>query len=331
MDITTCKEFGIDLAGYKAVQSREEAKMAMDADLITVPNAGIPAELLAFFDNKAIEVLTAKRSATEIFNEVKKGDRTTPFAKFRMVEHTGYTQPYSDYSDNGKSDVNYAYPVRENYLFETVINYGDLEEAEASKAKINLVGDKQMSAAHNIAIDTNKFYLNGVAGLKNYGILNEPSLPSAIPALTGADGNTWADKTGMEIYKDILEMVKDISVRMGGLVDATSQLKLIVGPSRNAELLKMNEHGTETVLSLIKRSMPNLTVVVVPEYDDATAKVQLIAVNVDGQATGEMAFSEKLIAGRVVPHLSHFGQKFMAGVYGCVLYRPACVSTMTGV
>lgn len=331
MDLNTCKEFGIDLNGYQSIKSREEM-MAMDADLITSPNAGIPAELLAFFDPKAIEVLTAKRAATEIFNEVKKGDRTTPYAKFRMVEHTGFTQPYSDYSDNGKSDVNYNFPSRENYLFETVINYGDLEEAEASRARINLIGDKQMSAAHNIAIDSNKFYMSGVSGLANYGILNQPNLPLAVVAANGAAGTaTWATKTGTEIYNDIVALMSDIASRMGGLVDQTTSYKLIVGPARNAELNKLNAFGTETVLALIKRNFPNLEVVVAPEYDDSTAKIQLIAVNVDGQATGEMAFSEKLIAGRVVPYLSHFGQKFMAGVYGCVVYRPACVSTMTGI
>ena len=330
MDFETCKMYGVDLTGYGEIKSKEEA-MAMDASLLTSPNTTIPAELLAFFDPKAIEILMAKRSATEIFNEVKKGDRTTPFAKFRMVENTGYTQPYSDYSDNGKSDVNYNFPVRENYLMETVIKYGDLETEESAKARISLVSDKQRSAAMNIAIDTNKIYFNGVANLANYGILNQPNLPSAIVAATGAGGSAlWANKTGGEIYNDIVAMMSDIASRTEGNVDQLTRYKLIVGPARNAALNKLNHMENETVYALIKRNFPNLDVVVAPEYDDSTAKVQLIAMDIDGQATGECAFSEKFIAGRVVPYLSHFAQKFMAGVYGTIIYRPVLVSTMTG-
>ena len=330
MDFDTCKLYGIDLAGYKDIKSREDA-MAMDAALLSTPNTSIPAEVLAFFDPKAIEMLVAKRAATEIFNEVKKGDRATAYAKFRVQENTGYTQPYSDYSDNGKADVNYNFPVRQNYLFETVIKYGDLEAEESAKARIALVSDKQRSAAQVIAMDANRFYFNGVAGLENYGILNQPNLPNAIVAANGAGGSAlWSAKTGSEIYDDIVAMMSDIASRTEGNVDQLTRYKLIVGPARNAQLNKLNVFGTETVMALIKRNFPNLDVVVAPEYDDSTAKVQLIAMDVDGDVTGECAFSEKFIAGRVVPYLSHFAQKFMAGVYGAVIYRPVLVSTLTG-
>ena len=333
MDKETCKNYGIDLSRYKEVMAQDEAVMALDSALLTAPNTTVPVEVLSFFDPKAIKVLTAKRSATEIFDEVKKGDRATVMTKFKVVENTGYTQPYSDYSDNGKSDANYNYPNRENYLFETVIKYGDLETEMASRAKISLVADKQMAAAHNIAIDTNRFYFNGVAGLENYGILNQPNLPSAIVAAQGADGNTeWSSKTGTEIYNDIVAMMADIAERADGNVDQTTHYKLVVSPASNAELNKLNSFGTETVLSLIKRNFTNLDVVVAPEYSaGGTNKAQLIAVEVDGQRTGENAFSEKFIAGRVIPGLSHFRQKFMAGVYGAVIYRPVFVSTLTGI
>ena len=332
MDKNTCKEYGIDVEQYNVVGDTAEGILAMDAALQTTPNAGVPVELTAYFDNRNIEVLTAKRAATQIFNEVRFGDRTTPYAKFRMIENTGFTQPYSDYSDNGKADVNYNFPSRENYLYETIIKYGDLEDAIASRAKVNLVADKQRAAATTIAIDTNKFYFNGVAGLNNYGILNQPNLPSAIVAATGAGGyTTWSTKTGTEIYNDIVALYSDIASRGQGRVDKMSKFRLVVGPTSDAELNKLNAFGTEPVSALIKRNFPNLEIVVAPEYDDSTKKIQLIAVEVDGMPTGECAYSEKFIAGRIVPGLSHFSQKCMAGVYGAVIYRPVFVSTMTGI
>ena len=332
MDINTCKEYGIDLSQYKVCGGIEEGAMAMDAALVTTPNAGIPVELLTFFDSRAIEVLLAKRSATQIFNEVKAGSRADAVRKFRVQEATGYTQPYSDYANNGKADVNYNFPVRENYLFETTIAYGDQEVAETSRAKANLIADKQRAAATTIAVDMNKFYMNGVAGLQNYGLLNQPNLPAAIVAANGAGGTaTWSTKTGTEIYNDIVALMSDIASRTEGNVDQQTKYKLVVGPSSNAELNKLNSFGTETVLTLIKRSFPNLEVVVAPEYDDTTKKIQLIAMDIDGTPTGELAFSEKLIAGRVVADLSSYRQKFLAGTYGAVIYRPVLVSTMTGI
>lgn len=333
MDKNTCKEYGIDLDQYSVVGDMEEGVLAMDAALQTTPNAGVPVELTAFFDNRNIEVLTAKRAATQIFNEVRFGDRTTPYAKFRMIENTGFTQPYSDYADNGKADVNYNFPSRENYLYETIIKYGDLEEAIASRAKVNLVADKQRAAATTIAIDTNKFYFKGVAGLNNYGILNQPNLPAAITAAATGTGNSplWANKTGTNIYDDIVALYSNMAARAEGQIDKLTKFRLVVGPTSDAELNKLNAFGTETVAALIKRNFPNLEIVVAPEYDDATKKIQLIAVEVEGMPTGENAYSEKLIAGRVVPGLSHFSQKFMAGVYGAVVYRPVFVSTMTGI
>lgn len=332
MDKNTLKEYGIDVAQYSVVGGQEEGVMAMDAALLTTPNAGVPVELLTFFDNRAIEILMAKRAATKIFNEVKAGSRADAVRKFRVVEKTGYTQPYSDYANNGKADVNYNFPSRENYLFETTIAYGDQEVAETSRAKIALVADKQASAATAIAVDMNKFYMNGVAGLRNYGILNQPNLPAAIVAANGAGGTaTWSTKTGTEIYNDIVALMSDIASRTEGNVDQETKYKLVVGPSSNAELNKLNSFGTETVFSLIKRNFPNLEVVVAPEYDDTTKKIQLIAMDVDGTPTGELAFSEKLVAGRLIPDLSSYRQKFMAGTYGAVIYRPVLVSTMTGI
>ena len=333
MDKTTCKEFGIDLNQYKMVGDLEEGVMAMDAALLTSPNAGVPVELLTYFDNRAIKILTAKRTATEIFNEVKKGDRTTVMAKFRQLEDTGFTQPYSDFSDNGKADVNYNYPNRENYLFETTIQYGELEEEMAARAKANLVADKQQSAANIIAIDTNRFYFNGVSGLENYGILNQPNLPVAITAANGAAGTPqWSTKTGTEIYNDVVAMFSDISSRAQGHISMISPMKLVVGPTSNAQLNKLNAFGTESVLAVIKRSFPNLEVVVAPEYDDATKKVQLIVTDAgDGIPTGECAFSEKFHAHRIVPGLSHYRQKASAGVYGAIVYRPLFISTMTSI
>ena len=194
----------------------------------------------------------------------------------------------------------------------------------------------------NIAIDFNRFYMKGVDGLENYGIINQPNLPSAIVAATvtvgGGTHTEWFYKTGAQIYDDIVAMISDMSARSGGHVGLDTKYKLVVGRAVYAQLIKQNSLGTETVIGMIKRSLPNLEVVVSPEYDDDASAdsgvqrmAQLIAVEVEGIPTGELGFSEKLSAGRVVPYMSHLAQKFMAGTYGAIIYRPVFVTTMLGV
>lgn len=332
MDVKELKGFGFDFAGYKGMIEDNAEQLAMDSALLTTPNTAVPAELTTWMDNKVIDILTAKRGATQIYSEVKKGDRTTSFAKFHTMEQTGYTQPYADYSDNGVSDVNHNYPVRQNYLFETIIRYGDVEQEVNSLAKINLASEKQRSASHTIAVDANKFYLFGVAGLENYGILNDPTLPASTGASVGAGGSAlWANKTNVEIYNDILASFGRISARAGGLVDETTSLKLVISPASNVRLGATSTYN-QSVKDLLKNYFSNLEIVVLPEMSNSAGNsMQLIATNVEGQATGECAFSEKMIAGRIIPELSSFKQKFMAGTYGAVIYRPFLIDVTTGI
>lgn len=332
MEIKQLKDYGFDFAGYKGMIEGNAEQLAMDAALISTPNTAVPVELTTWMDNKVIDILTAKRAATEIFGEVKKGNRATPIAKFAAMEQTGYTQPYADYSDNGVSDINVNYPMRENYLFETIIRYGDVEQEVNALAKINLAAEKQRSAAHTLAVDANKFYLKGVAGLQNYGILNDPSLPASTAATAGAGGSAlWANKTNVEIYNDILASFGRLSARAAGLVSETTPLKLVVSPASNVRLGASSQYN-QTVKDLLKNYFTNLEIVVLPELtSNAGTNMMLVATNVEGQETGECAFSEKMIAGRVISELSSFKQKFSAGTFGAVIYRPFLIDVTSGI
>ena len=180
-----------DFRGFITKDNR--AQIAQDAALVTSANALTPAYLGEYIDRVAVEILTAPRNARAVFGEVKKGDWETPFAQFHSVEFTGTTTPYSDFTENTRAGVNYNWPTRKQYRFQTTIDYGDLEAAVSGIAGVNLVSDKQQSAAHIIDVDANKFALFGVAGYEIYGMLNDPNLPAAETPSTGAGGGlTWA-------------------------------------------------------------------------------------------------------------------------------------------
>lgn len=323
--------------GFTFPQAREwmigdRNALARDAALITTPNTTVPPELLAYIDPMVVEIMTAPRRAREIFPEQKKGDWTTPYAKWRMDEVTGSTQPYSDYANGTTSGVNPNWATRQQYLFQTSITYGDLEVAMSGVAKLNLASAKQKAAATVLDIDANRFALLGVAGREVYGILNDPNLPAAITAAaTGTGGSTkWEDKTTTQIYNDILALFSELSTQSKGLITHDSALKLCVSPAMSVFLGAATDFNV-SVLDMLKKYFGNLTIVTVPELTGQSGETALmLAEEVNGTPVGYIGFGEKMMAGRVIPDMSSFRQKFVATTYGGVVLQPYAIASMTG-
>ena len=227
--------------------------------------------------------------------------------------------------------MNYDWQGRENYLFQTVIEYGDLEQATTAAAKISLASDKQRAAANIIDLDGNRFNLLGVAGKQIYGLLNAPNLNAALTAAATGTGDSteWADKTTLQIYQDLLDLFQQLVSQANGWIDANTRLILALPPALSVELGKPNEYG-KTALGMIREYLPNLRLVTVPEMATDSENTMMIAEEIMGNPVGELGFSEKVRAGRVVPNLSSFSQKWLAGTYGCVIYYPFAIATMEG-
>lgn len=329
------------LRGFITRDNREQ--LAMDAAIVmqntvmaTQANSAIPVEYTAYLDPLVIEVLTAPRNAREVFAEVKKGDWTTPYAKFQVDEYVGSTTPYTDYGNGASSDVNTVFPSRQQYIFQTTVRYGDLEQATASVAKINLASRKQMSAARTIDIDANRFYLFGVQGRNIYGLLNEPNLPAALvpsTSTTVAGSTKWTDKSAVEIYNDVMKLFGELAKNSAGNVDTSSDLVLALTPESNVQLGRTTEFGVSAKDMLDKYFGKSLKIVTIPEMSSPTAgnTVLMTARDILGIPTAQLGFSIKMQAGRIVTKTSSFEQKYISSTYGCVLYRPFGVATMTGV
>lgn len=307
--------------------------MALDTAMLTSPNIGIPTEMLTYLDNEVIEILTAPRSARKLGVEVKKGDYTTPTAKFAVVEHVGTTDPYNDYSDGGSANFNAEWVSRDSYLFSTTRQYGDLEQAKTAKAKINLATETQKAAASILDNDANIFYFYGVAGLRNYGILNDPALPAPIaPAPTGVGNSVlWANKGGEQIYNDILDLFQQLVDQTGGNVDQNSEIKLVLSPTQNRYLGDINSLGNRNVMDMLKGFLTNLTVETAVQYaSNAGQLIQMIAPKIQAQDTIWLGYNEKYYSFAPVRKTSSIVQKFRAGTYGAIIRRPMAVASMLG-
>lgn len=339
MNITfeQAKKYGFDFGrnARQWITADNMPQILHDAALITQANSTVPAELLAYIDPTVIEIMTAPRNARELYSEEKRGDWTTPYFKWRADEITGNTAAYSDFGQFGVAGVNNEWHTREQYRFQTIIQYGDLEQDMASQVKINLAAAKQRAAATTIDIDANKFYLLGVSGKEIYGVLNDPNLPAAVSPISVGGVTAWSGKDAIARYNDVIKLFTTLVNQLNGLVDEKSKLKIVTSPGTRSLLAAPTALGL-TTMKMLEDYFPNAEFVSLPQLGAAYAPsasetLMIIAPEVLGNQTGLLGFGEKIRMGRIIPDLSSFAQKVTGTTYGGVIRVPAAVAQMTGI
>lgn len=302
-------------------------KIAMDAqpELVTVSNAGIPAFLSNYLDPALIEVLVSPMRAAEIAGEMKKGDWVTTVTTFITVESDGQVSAYGDYSNAGNADFNSNFPQRQSFHYQVFTQWGEKELAYMGLAGIDAASRKNVASALVLNKFQNKSYFFGIAGLQNYGLLNDPGLlPSIVPT------NAWATATAEQACNNIVDLYVQLVQQGNGLVDNSTRMTLAMSPTRQAALHRINSFGL-TVLKMISETLPNLTIKVAPEYSTSSGELmQLIVDEMDGQETCTAAFTEKMRAHAVVIGSSNFSQKKSQGTWGTIVFRPFLISSSLG-
>jgi hypothetical protein len=331
------EKVGIHLPMVRGLLEKHELGMdhsvAMDAQptLVTTSSAGIPAFLTNYMDPEIIRILTTPNKAVSILGENKKGDWTTQTAMFPVVESTGEVSSYGDFNNNGSVGSNVNWVNRQSYLFQTVTQWGELELERAAEAKINYA--QNLNIASTMVLDKfmNNCYFFGVAGLLNYGLLNDPSLSAPITPSTGVGGNTWALKTAAEIYSDIVLLYQQLVNQTQGLIDLDASMTLAMTPAVSVNLTKTNMYNVN-VSDQIKKNFPNMKIETAVQYAVSGGNlVQLIADKIEGEDVGYCAFSDKLRAHPIKVDLSSFQQKKSSGTWGAIIRMPIGIAGMLGV
>lgn len=305
-----------------------DRELAWDAQpaLVTAANSGILSLFTTYVDPKIIKILVSPTKAAELYGERKMGDWTEDTAAFPVAERTGVTTSYGDYAEGGVSGANVNWPQRQSYHYQIFTRWGQRELERNAKAKIDWAN--QVNEASVLALQKfqNASYLFGIAGLQNYGGLNDPSLPAAI-AVT----SSWFTATADVIYGDVLRLVQQAVLQANGLIDAEQAFTLGISPGNVMNFNKTNQYNVN-VFDQIKKNFPNIKIVTVPEFSTAgsggTELVQLIADSVEGQKTVDSSFTEKMRAHAMITLDSSWRQKKSQGTWGTVFYVPIFVTSM---
>jgi len=331
------RDFGIFFPGAVDYLPEDVLRngLAMDAagPLVTVSNSGIPAYLSNYLDPEVTRVLTTPMKAAEIFGESKKGDRTTSTTTFPVVESTGEVSAYGDFNNNGRSGANANFPQRQSYHYQTITEWGEVELEKAGLARLNWASEVNIASILVLNKFQNNSYFYGVAGLQNYGLLNDPNLSAPIAPLPNgtSGGTTWATKDGAGVYSDIQALFKQLQTQMKGNIDRESKMLLTMSPQSEVYLTNTNQYNVN-VSDQLKKNFPNMRVETAVQYSTGSGElVQLFAEEVDGTKTAFCAFTEKLRAHPIILDMSSFKQKKSQGTWGSIIRRPVAIAQLLGV
>lgn len=335
---------------YLTDEEKRDYRLGMDAQptLATDPSAGIPAFLTTTIDPEVYRILYSPLAFAKILTEKRVGNWLDETRMFPVVEETGEVSSYGDFNNNGRAGINFNFPQFQSYLFQCFVRYGERELERAGLAKINYVSELNAAAADLLNRYQNLTYAFGVAGLQNYGYINNPYLSAALtPSTKAAGGTAWftaggsANATPNEVYNDILALIQKLISQGNGAIDDESPMTLSLSPSRNQALKFANSFGVY-VKDLLKDGYPNLKITTAPQYGTQSSTntqgyttagdlMQLKVDNIQRQETAYASYNEKLRAHKIIPEPSAWMQKFTSGTWGTITRMPVGIATMLGI
>lgn len=292
----TLEKFGISI-------SEKQMQQVMDAfpEMFTTASVSTPIQFLQFLVPKVITQLTTKRDIDELVGVNMAGTWSDEEIVQAVIEILGEATPYGDKANFNLASFNTNYEKRTVVRFAEAMEVGILESERSAKARINAHATKKSAVTTILEIARNLVGYFGYANGENrtYGLLNDPNLPAYISVASGAGASTlWANKTYLEIVKDILGAISRIQVQSGNNFNPlTDESVLAVSLSCYQYLNTQNALGTRTVLQWLKETYPKMEVKASAFLDGANADANvfyLYAKSLDGNDVIAQNIQEKL-------------------------------------
>lgn len=293
MDADTT-EVTLDCLGvhYSDRALKEFKAYATDAapSLQTTPSNMTPVQFLQYWIPDMVKIVTASRDADAILGREFAGSWEDEEIVQPVIEYAGQARPYGDKTTLNLANFNINYETRTIVRFEQDLEVGKLEEARASKQRIDAQATKRDAAATSLAISANDiaFFGYNAGNNKTYGLLNDPSLPNYTAFAQGSAGSTtWASKTFNEITADIRTMMSALRVRSGNnFKPERDGAVLALGASVMESLQVVNQLGGTSVLDWIHKTYPGLRIESAVQLDGANSGANvayLFADAIDGK------------------------------------------------
>ena len=284
---------------YKDAISLKDAGFGVatqDAQVAPQSSYNVPA-LNQFLQNwlpGAVRMFTAPRRAEELLGFVQAGDFADETIVARFIEMFGYTQTYGDLNEVPKAGYNAEYQSRQIVRFQGGVQSDRLESQRMAKIGVSDIDEKRASLARAFAITENLVSFNGFTGVKTYGLLNDPNLPSYVAVASTGTGSSplWSTKTTALRWADVLASVQALFTQTKTSFDPTKDefTWAISTPTKMQLADFMVVGGTSLSVSLgdyIKQQYPNIRIITIPEFDGANGGTNVWYMYIESKVDGD--------------------------------------------
>jgi hypothetical protein len=253
---------------------------AMDSvqPLVTTASVATPIQFLQNWLPGFVFVITAARKIDEIVGLMTTGSWEDDQIVQGILERTGTSVPYGDYTSIPLSSWNTNFNFRTVVRFEEGMKVGSLESAQAARMLVDDSGMKRESAALALEIIRNSVGFFGYnSGLNNtYGFLNDPGEGSYTTVPVGASSQTyWSTKTFLEICKDIRLAIVALRTQSQDTIDPENiDLTLAVATDAVDWLSTTSDFGI-SVRDWLRNAYPKIRVVSAPELNNASSSLNV--------------------------------------------------------
>lgn len=239
---------------------------------VTTPSIGTPIQFLQNWLPGFVYNITQARKIDTLIGITTSGAWEDEEVVQGVMELTGTAVPYGDATNVPLSSWNTNYEKRTVVRFEEGMRVGVLEEARASRQRVDSAASKRQAATLALEINRNLIGFFGYqAGANNtWGFLNDPNLLPITAFATGTASSTlWSRKTFLEITADIRSMVSDLRAQSGDVIDPeATDMTLALGTSTVDYLSVTSDYGV-SVRDWMTKTYPRIRVISAPELDRA--------------------------------------------------------------
>ena len=305
--------------------------------LQTSPSNMTPVQFLQYWIPEMVKIVTASRDADEILGRDFAGSWEDEEIVQPVIEYTGKPRVYGDKTTFNLASFNINYETRTIVRFEQDLEVGKLEEARASKQRVDAQGVKREAVAEALAINANDIAFNGynAGNNKTYGLLNDPSMPAYTAFAQGSASSTlWSSKTFNEIVADIKAMMSALRVRSGNnFKPEKDPSTLALAVSVVDQLQTVNALGGTSVLDWLHKTYPNCRVCSAVQLDGANSSANvayLFADTIGGKKVIAQYMQDALRLVGVEQHAKNFLECYSNATAGVMLRIPVGLVRYTG-
>lgn len=335
---------GINLSAHIVQKMARNASSAMDAlqPLVTTASVSTPVQFLQNWLPGMVFTITAARKIDKLIGLQITGAWEDEMIVQGVLERTGTTVPYQDWTNVPLSSWNVNFVTRTVFRSEEGMKVGNLEAARAARMLVDDSGMKREACAQALEITRNTIGFYGYnSGLNNtYGFLNDPGLLAYTIVATGAAASTlWSRKTFLEIQRDILTAVQTLRTQSQDTIDPEDlDLTLAVATAAVDYLATTSDFGI-SVRDWMRQAYPRIRVESAPQLNNANASQNVFYLyadkiqdmSTDGGAVWIQAVPAKFQVMGVAQLAKSFEEDYSNATAGAMAKRPWAITRWYGI